>query len=82
MLNFAESIEIGRHVWIGRDVKVGKNVRIADNSIVGWGSIVTRRFDEPNVIIAGNPAKVIKRGINWDRKSIDKYLKSRTPQGE
>ena len=82
VLNFAESIEIGRHVWIGRDVKVGKNVRIADNSIVGWGSIVTRRFDEPNVIIAGNLAKVIKRGINWDRKSIDKYLKSRTPQGE
>ena len=49
-VNYAESIEIGRHVWVGKDVKIGKNVRIADNSIVGWGSIVTKRFDEPNVI--------------------------------
>lgn len=63
-LNFGESIEIGKHVWIGRDVKIGKNTKVSDNSIIGWGSIVTRKFDEQNVIIAGNPAKIIKRGIN------------------
>ena len=74
-VNYAESIEIGRHVWVGKDVKIGKNVRIADNSIVGWGSIVTKRFDEPNVILAGIPAKIVKRGINWDRKCINKYVK-------
>ena len=74
-VNYAESIEIGRHVWVGKDVKIGKNVRIADNSIVGWGSIVTKRFDEPNVILAGTPAKIVKRGINWDRKCINKYAK-------
>lgn len=76
-LNHAESIEIGRHVWVGKDVKIGKNVRIADNSIVGWGSIVTRHFDEPNVILAGIPAKVVKRGINWDRRSLNKYMLGR-----
>lgn len=42
-VNYAESIEIGRHVWVGKDVKIGKNVRIADNSIVGWGSKVTTK---------------------------------------
>ena len=47
---------------------------IADNSIVGWGSIVTKEFNEPNVIIAGIPAKIVKRGINWDRRCINKYL--------
>ena len=36
-----------------------KNVRILDNSIVGWGSIVTKEFNEPNVIIAGIPAKML-----------------------
>ncbi len=76
-LNFAQSIEIGRHVWIGKDSKIGKNVKIADNSIVGWGSIVTRKFEEPNVIIAGVPAKVVRRGINWDRKCINKYVKEK-----
>lgn len=74
-VNYAESIEIGRHVWVGKDDKIGKNVCIADNSIVGWGSIVTKRFDEPNVILAGIPAKVVKRGVNWDRKCINKYVK-------
>ena len=76
-INFARSIEIGKHVWIGKDVKVGKNVKISDNSIVGWGSIVTKEFNESNVIIAGTPAKIIKRGINWDRRCINKYLKEK-----
>lgn len=76
-INYATSIDIGRHVWIGKDVKIGKNVRIPDNSIVGWGSIVTKQFNEANIIIAGIPAKVVKKGINWDRKSINKYLKER-----
>ena len=58
-------------------MKIGKNVSIADNSIVGWGSIVTRRFDEPNVVIAGIPARIVKRGIDWDRKSIGKHLATR-----
>lgn len=74
-VNFASFIEIGHHVWVGKDVKIGKNVRISDHSIVGWGSIVTRVFDEPHVILAGIPAKIVKRGINWDRRCINKYLK-------
>lgn len=53
------------------------HVCIGDYSIVGWGSIVTRRFDEPNVILAGIPAKVVKRGINWDRRSLNKYMLGR-----
>ena len=78
-INFAQYIEIGKHVWIGKDVKIGKNVRISDNSIVGWGSIVTGEFDEPNVILAGVPARIVRRGINWDRRCINKYpLKKNT----
>lgn len=73
-INFAQSIEIGKHVWVGKDVKIGKNTKIPDNSIVGWGSIVTKVFNEPNIILAGIPAKIVKRGINWDRRCINKYL--------
>lgn len=78
-INFARSIEIGKHVWVGKDAKIGKNVRILDNSIVGWGSIVTKEFNEPNVIIAGIPAKIVKRGINWDRKCLNKYKNDGLP---
>ncbi len=72
-LNFGESIEIGKHVWVGKDVKIGKNTKISDDSIIGWGSIVTKKFDETNVVIAGNPAKIVKRGINWNFRDLQNY---------
>ena len=68
-------VDIGNHVWVGKDVKIGKNARISDHRILGWGSIVSKEFDEPHVILAGMPAKIVKRGINWDRRCINKYLK-------
>lgn len=72
-LNFSESIEIGNHVWVGKDVKVGKNTKISADSIIGWGSIVTKKFDETNVVIAGNPAKIVKRNINWNFRDLGNY---------
>lgn len=72
-LNFGKSIEIGRHVWVGKDVKVGKNTKISDDSIIGWGSIVTKKFEETNVVLAGNPAKIVKRDINWNFRDLQNY---------
>ena len=73
LLNAGKYVEIGEHVWVGTDVKIGKNTKIPKDSIVGWGSVVTHCFQEPNVVIAGNPAKVVKKGINWDGKHPDLY---------
>lgn len=56
---FSKSVHIGNNVWIGEKVCVLPGVFIGDNCIIGAGSIVTKSFPE-NVIIAGNPAKVIK----------------------
>lgn len=72
-MNYGKSIEIGDHVWIGKDVKIGKNTKVSDDSIIGWGSIVTRKFDETNVILAGNPAKIIKKDINWNFRDLQNY---------
>ena len=74
-INHAKSIEIGDHVWIGKDVKICKNTKIADNSVIGWGSIVTKKFKKQNVVIAGNPAKIVKENINWDSRCISQYEK-------
>ena len=73
LLNYGGNVIIGKGVWIGREVRILKNVSIGNNSIVGCSSIVTKHFDESNVIIAGNPAKIVKRNINWSGLSPQKY---------
>lgn len=54
------------HVWIGQGARLLKNAYIPQDSIVASGSIVSKKFTHPNVILAGIPAKEIKRDINWD----------------
>lgn len=62
---------------IGKDCKIGKNTKISSNSIVAWNSVVNKKFDESNVVIAGNPATIVKRNINWDARDIQNYNLSR-----
>lgn len=69
-LNPSENIYIGNHVWVGTKVICLKGVHIADNCIVGAGSLLTKKFNEENVIVAGNPAKIVKHNINWLVKRI------------
>lgn len=59
-------IAIGDRVWIGAGAAVFKGVRIADGCVVAGGAIVTRCFDEPDCLIGGVPAQVLKRGIRWE----------------
>ena len=52
-------VTIGDDVWIGMGARVLKGVSIGDRSIVAAGSIVTKSVP-PDVIVAGNPAQVVK----------------------
>lgn len=56
-------IVIGENCWIGENSRICKGVTIGDGSIVAANSIVTK--DVPsNCIVAGNPAKVVKKNID------------------
>ena len=69
--NPSKSIKIGNHVWIGNTVLIFKGTRVADNSIVAGGTVeVGGKKYPPHCIIGGNPAKVIKEGVDWDRRRL------------
>lgn len=74
LLNYGGSVEVGDHVWCGREVRIMKKVSIGSNSIIGASSVVTTRFKESNIAVAGNPAKIIKRDVNWSSTPPQTYL--------
>ena len=60
MREFGKPITIGDNVWIGGRAIINPGVMIGDNVVVASGSVVTK--DVPaNVIVGGNPARVIKK---------------------
>lgn len=57
-------IIIGENVWIGMNSIILKGVTLGDNCIVAAGSVVTKSFPN-NVMIGGNPAKIIKNNVEF-----------------
>lgn len=53
-------ISIGRQVWVAADAFIGPNVSIGNYSVIAARSVVVRHVDN-NVLVAGNPSKIIKR---------------------
>lgn len=58
-LEYGAPITIGDNVWIGGGAMILAGVTLGDNVVVGAGSVVTKSFGD-NVVIAGNPARIIK----------------------
>lgn len=76
IINLPTGIKIGEHVWVAQSVFIAKNVSIPKNCVIGAHSVVTKKFIEENTIIAGIPAKIVKRNVNWNRKSISQFKQS------
>lgn len=57
---WAKPITIGKDCWIGGAVVICPGVTIGDGSTVGAGSVVTKDV-ESRCLVAGNPAKLIRR---------------------
>lgn len=68
-VNVSRNIVVGDHVWLGYGSTVLGGVEIGSGSVIGFGSIVTRRMPN-NVVAVGNPAKVVRRDIAWERPHL------------
>ena len=55
----AEPIAIEQNAWLGGGAIVLPGVTVGENAIVGAGAVVTKDVP-PNVVVAGNPARVIR----------------------
>lgn len=53
-------VHIGKNAWIGAGATILPGVTIGENAVVGAASVVTKDV-APDTIVAGNPARFIKR---------------------
>lgn len=67
LLNNPRQVTIDNDSWIGANVTLLKGSHIPKGAVVGYGSIVTKSFDTTNAIIVGNPARVVKEEIEWQK---------------
>ena len=65
---------IGNDVWIGQNAVILPGVHIGDGAIIGANSVVGSDV-EPYTIVAGNPAKVVRK--RFDDELIDLLLSFR-----
>ena len=57
---------IGDHVYIGPGAKIFGDIVIADNIAIGANAVVNKSFTEPNITVAGVPAKKIsEKGFDF-----------------
>jgi putative colanic acid biosynthesis acetyltransferase WcaF len=54
------TITIGRGVWVCADAFIGPGVTVGDNAVIGARAVVVRDV-EPGDVVAGNPARVVKK---------------------
>jgi putative colanic acid biosynthesis acetyltransferase WcaF len=55
-------IVIGPQAWVAAKAFVGPGVRIGEGAVVGACAVVTKDVD-PWTVVAGNPAKFIKKRV-------------------
>jgi len=68
-INHASDVVISNHCWIGEGAKILKGTFLDSDLIVATGAVVKGTYPS-NVIVAGNPAKVIKNNVTWDSRRL------------
>lgn len=65
-----EPIKLGKNVWVANNATIMPGVSIGDHSVVAAGLVVTRSFED-RVLIAGVPARVVRKltaSDDWIRR--------------
>lgn len=68
LLEYGSPITIGSDVWVGGGAILCPGINIGDRSIIAAGAVVTRNVPA-DVLVGGNPAKIIKQLENKDESA-------------
>lgn len=68
---FLRPISVGSNCFIGMRTILLPGTTLGDNVIVGAGSVVKGEFPS-NVVIAGNPARVLCKTEEWAKKHLER----------
>lgn len=63
--------KLGKHVYVGTGAFLGGGISVADYVIIGANSVLTKSVTERGVIVAGVPAKVLRKLTPEELKLLD-----------
>lgn len=74
-LEYGLKVVIKDNVWIGGNAVINPGVTIGKDSVIASGAVVVNDVPD-NVIVGGNPARVIRRITDKDRENFEKMLEA------
>lgn len=69
-INPPNDIKVGDNNWITNHVLIRKGAEIQNFTVVSPYSIVNKKYDQSNIILAGQPAKIVKENISWSSELL------------
>jgi len=68
-INVGKDVEVGDHVWLGFRTVILKGSKVGSGSTIGTCTVVAGSIPE-NCVAVGNPARVVKRNVTWQRELV------------
>ncbi len=68
----SKAITVGNNVWLAGQSVVLKGITIGNNSVVGFRAVVTQNVP-PDVVVAGNPARIVR---HLDPNTVDSEIRN------
>ena len=65
-INSPGAIIIGERAWVGFSAIIAKDTRLAPGTVIGAGAVVRGEFLNPDSVLMGNPARLVRRGALRD----------------
>ncbi len=63
-INPPAAIHIGERAWVGFGATILKDTRLAAGTVIGACAVVRGEFPHSDCVLAGNPARLVRRGVS------------------